>query len=916
MSIEKKDAKEKRSVLGKKRDKDSYEKTIYRIEIGSDGKEIILEEVTIKKKSELSSYLSKLKCPYALKNGKVIDLSNEKEQSLFFEDEYNVQIYEKDDNINLFEDYKLVYKEFIDSKEQTVTQKYPIPLTQLCIGFKFFFNMPEIYLPQFYRMKCNLHNGVMLFLTTSYYKIFHLFSKKKCGTSTYLMKQMHRNQDYKIYIDLRKLNEILSSSDNKINNLKKFIIYSLFYISGIIDTVANGYKNVEKYFYEVWSQIFKNISLKDKTSFIVSLLKAYIFLYQQYIINLLNEEPGKFLIIIIDHYENDFNLSYIYDEMKNNNKIKFLIKHSIGNRKKIDFLFNFIDDSNYKYVQLYSTDGIELEKDQILIGYYNVMPDLGEQNFEDIKLEILKLYKDDLIENFGLNNPIYYIKFLDYMKNRNQLRKDPKIFKEFIKLISAEIEFDFSQFYNNDLSEENYYISKYYNQYLISSNIYNSDENAEIIKRNIPLDYFSIEYLPGTKKIINIKPSSNLIKNIIIKKSKYCDSIIYQSKYYDTTNNKSEQGNILQRAIEEIIQIEPSILLNYLEKTLIFNVEYIIPSAKLSGSNVDDPVEKFFKVNFSSKDDNNYEKEIQSYMSTNEVDEMTKLEKLISKEKPENIILIEKNPRAKNYDLAIIKFLDNKLYVLILFQITVSRDIHKFSSVNSRLSKDIQYILAKIEYFLKGYHSKSVHLIYVLDKNENIILEYNNSNKEIINDDKNSEIQKDEDKNTNDEKKLNYKRQIPKELNDNVHLLFFGRKILKFFTEEGKMVKELVCKNGEIIFECSEVKHYFLNEYIRNAFEQIIKSFNIKIGKYYIDMYDYRDMKGNFLILTKINDNHLLFIININGKIMHTLETNKDTFNNITKYINNNEKISYFFEIINPEEIYDISIFAPIKLIQ
>ena len=50
-------------------------------------------------------------------------------------------------------------------------------------------------------------------------------------------------------------------------------------------------------------------------------------------------------------------------------------------------------------------------------------------------------------------------------------------------------------------------------------------------------------------------------------------------------------------------------------------------------------------------------------------------------------------------------------------------------------------------------------------------------------------------------------------------------------------------------------------------------------------MYDSRDMKWNFLILAKIKDNHLLFIINVNGKIMYTLEINKDTFNHITKYI-------------------------------
>ncbi len=53
--------------------------------------------------------------------------------------------------------------------------------------------------------------------------------------------------------------------------------------------------------------------------------------------------------------------------------------------------------------------------------------------------------------------------------------------------------------------------------------------------------------------------------------SKIFDYIIYQSKYYENTINLGERGNILQRAIEEKIQIDPSILLNSLGKLVFSN---------------------------------------------------------------------------------------------------------------------------------------------------------------------------------------------------------------------------------------------------------------------------------------------------------------------------------------------------------
>ena len=103
-----------------------------------------------------------------------------------------------------------------------------------------------------------------------------------------------------------------------------------------------------------------------------------------------------------------------------------MVKYSIGNKKNIEKLFNYIDYNNYKRQVFFSTEGIELAKDNILIGYYYEMIDFWEENFEDKDFEILKLYKEELIKNFGLNNPNYYIRFLHFTKNTNsQLEKDP-----------------------------------------------------------------------------------------------------------------------------------------------------------------------------------------------------------------------------------------------------------------------------------------------------------------------------------------------------------------------------------------------------------------------------------------------------------------------------------------------------------
>ena len=94
-----------------------------------------------------------------------------------------------------------------------------------------------------------------------------------------------------------------------------------------------------------------------------------------------------------------------------------------------------------------------------------------------------------------------------------------------------------------------------------------------------------------------------------------------------------------------------------------------------------DPVEMHFnekiKINKKSKQDLNKikDKDITSYMNNDEIEDMENLKNIFYSEKElhyKNIMLIQTFPNAKSYDLAIIKFINDIHYILILFQFTVS----------------------------------------------------------------------------------------------------------------------------------------------------------------------------------------------------------------------------------------------------
>ena len=166
------------------------------------------------------------------------------------------------------------------------------------------------------------------------------------------------------------------------------------------------------------------------------------------------------------------------------------------------------------------------------------------------------------------------------------------------------------------------------------------DKNQiDIVRKNIPLDYFIIKFSKENKDILDIIPSSNVVKKIIEKKSKNFASILYQSKYYEELDNKGEQGNILQKAIEEKLRNEHSLLLNYTEKTLLFELDFLIPSSKNIQFEKKDLVEEYYKAKMNNRNvEIKDEQDILSYMTETEKKDMEKLSLLFPKEKYQNII--------------------------------------------------------------------------------------------------------------------------------------------------------------------------------------------------------------------------------------------------------------------------------------
>ena len=125
-------------------------------------------------------------------------------------------------------------------------------LDKLLLGPTFFFNLPSKNCPKFYKGKDGHLPKLLMFVDSPHQNLFHLYTRKNSGTTLYLMKQMERKNEGFIYFDLRKLNAIILSNNNKIKfkaELKKFIFYSLFNVKSSYCDINIGFKQMVKYYY-------------------------------------------------------------------------------------------------------------------------------------------------------------------------------------------------------------------------------------------------------------------------------------------------------------------------------------------------------------------------------------------------------------------------------------------------------------------------------------------------------------------------------------------------------------------------------------------------------------------------------------------------------------------------------------------
>ena len=183
------------------------------------------EEKTFKTLEEFDSYISSLKKPFTIYEEGKIELNTLESRLFLFQNKVLNKVYQKEDSTKLYEDYQIYQYLYINAGENTIKTPNPMPLKNLLTGPKFFFELPDDNCPQFYR-STESFGHLYTFLCVGGYYIFHLYMRKKCGSSLYLMKQMERKHEGFIYLDFRKLNDIIlikANTDRFNEEFKKFI---------------------------------------------------------------------------------------------------------------------------------------------------------------------------------------------------------------------------------------------------------------------------------------------------------------------------------------------------------------------------------------------------------------------------------------------------------------------------------------------------------------------------------------------------------------------------------------------------------------------------------------------------------------------------------------------------------------------
>ena len=134
--------KEENEFLRKKRkEKGSYEKEVCIYDKHGDN-EYIKEIKSFKELEDFENYISSLKSPYTLINGKVFDLNTSCNCEFFFRDNDVKNIYQRDNNEKIFEYYKQYYYQYENELEH-IYREYPVALDKILLAPEFYFD--ELY---------------------------------------------------------------------------------------------------------------------------------------------------------------------------------------------------------------------------------------------------------------------------------------------------------------------------------------------------------------------------------------------------------------------------------------------------------------------------------------------------------------------------------------------------------------------------------------------------------------------------------------------------------------------------------------------------------------------------------------------------------------------------------------------------
>lgn len=613
--------------------------------------------------------------PYLSLNGMKLHLKMDENNKMMIlsqlQEIYDKSIYE-DDNLNSLE-YMLTEKEF-NNNEKIKLKDYHGDEEKV-LDFEYFGKYLKDYIGNCKKLIYNSNDIVIKISAELYFEnddnmnnFYFNTGPDKSGKTTFILNQIRFN-DYFIYFNLKTL--------HKLHNNKK---YEMFFYE-----IARYFKNYKDY--KTFCESFiKENKLNNWPNFdINNTILTFIESIEKYMKE--NNDKYKQLMIIIDDFDLDQNNEIIFD--LNYNLLKQIYsKRGIKDSQSIRFYI--ISPLNNNYIKKCVRYGLKIFKKEynienelfqidnnsgILYFAYNYYSNCFYSNDEEYKKYILKvkeLNNNKIPEKYlqSLNYSLFHLNNMDLIYEQN-LDISQRIIEidNYIKTIEKkgkDILFSFyentNKIYNYDLNQ----VKKYNN--LINNEI-NVDTLLDMIEF-IPIELISFQDLIYLKENIIVKNFKvEFLYNIYSKFiSQYLDMYTFPDYNEDQSLKPGQKGDCLESKVSEAIKNQ--YFLNF-KPDIIIEINSIFDLTK-------DKIPLEIIAKFGN---------ISNY----------------------NLIMItQKNPCAKRYDLAFLQKINKTKWQLILIQITrrkKNEDMLQYKVVRFDCYKFAQFFnLPEINLEIVKYH--------------------------------------------------------------------------------------------------------------------------------------------------------------------------------------------------------------------